>query len=140
MPAPSAAIGARKRAARSRITNGTAALPDADGRSAMSRRYRDVVALICADQGGAERLAEVRLQMIRRFAACCVIAEGMEAKLAAGETIDVGEHALLTSSMVRVAQRIGIDRRAREILPSLGHYLEAKATSHGDDAEPTDAE
>ena len=138
MPAPRTAIGSRKRAARSRISNGTAVL-DADGRSAVSRRYRDICAAVVADQGGAD-LAEVRLQMIRRFAACCVIAEGMEAKLAAGETINVGEHALLTSSMVRVAQRIGIDRRAREILPSLGRYLEAKATSYVDDAEPTDAE
>lgn len=51
----------------------------------------------------------------------------MEAKLARGERIDLTEHALLSSTLVRIAQRIGIDRRARTIGPDLQDYIEGKA-------------
>ena len=46
--------------------------------------------------------------------------------MARGEQIDLQEHATLCSSLVRLAQRIGIDRRARTIVPDLKDYLEAK--------------
>jgi hypothetical protein len=48
----------------------------------------------------------------------------MEAKLVAGEDIDLAEHATLSSTLVRLAQRIGIDRRANNITPSLKDYLD----------------
>jgi hypothetical protein len=118
-------IVARK--ARSRVSNGSATLPAVDGRSAVVRRFRDIVGQITADQGGAERLSEARLQLVRRFAAAAVLAEQLEARLARGEQIDVAQHALLCSTLVRVAQRIGIDRRAKSIAPDLADYLEAKA-------------
>jgi hypothetical protein len=111
---------------RSRITNGSALLPNTDGRSQIARRLRDLVAAISADQGGADRLAEARFQLIRRFAAAAVIAETMEARLANGEAIDVTTHALLCSTLVRLSTRIGINRTA-QIVPSLHDYLEAKA-------------
>jgi hypothetical protein len=46
-----------------------------------------------------------------------VLAEEMETKLANGEEIDIAQHALLCSSLVRLAQRIGIGRRSRNITP-----------------------
>jgi EAL domain-containing protein (putative c-di-GMP-specific phosphodiesterase class I) len=62
--------------------------------------------------------------LVRRFAAISVLAEQAEAKLARGETIDISEHALLCSTLTRLAQRIGIDRVARDITtPSLSEYL-----------------
>jgi hypothetical protein len=51
------------------------------------------------------------------------LAEQMEACLANGETININEHALLCSSLVRLAQRIGIDRVAKDISPSLSDIL-----------------
>jgi hypothetical protein len=47
----------------------------------------------------------------------------MEARIARGEEIDVQQHALICSSLVRLAQRIGIDRRARNITPTLSDLL-----------------
>jgi hypothetical protein len=78
---------------------------------------------IASDQGGANRLSETRLQLIRRFAAAACLAEQLEARLARGEQIDIQEHALLVSTMVRVAQRIGVDRVPRDVVPSLAEYL-----------------
>jgi hypothetical protein len=51
------------------------------------------------------------------------LAEQLEAKLARGEQIDIQEYSLLVSTMVRVAQRIGLDRVPRDVAPSLVEYL-----------------
>ena len=114
----------RKVYARSRLTNGKDLLPNIDGRSLIARRYRDICSAIAADLGGLDQLSEARIQLIRRYAACCVLAEEMESRLVRGGQIDVAEHAQLTSTMVRVAQRIGLDRVPRDISsPSLAHIL-----------------
>ena len=102
---------------RSRMTNGTALLPDIDGRSAIARRFKDITSGILADQGGADQCSESRLQLVRRFAAAAVLAEQLESRLANGEQIDIQEHALLCSTLTRLAQRIGIERRARDVTP-----------------------
>lgn len=115
----------RKRAATaaSRVTNGKETLPGVDGRSAVARRYHDICAAIAADQGGADRMSEARLQLVRRFAAAAVLAEQMEARLARGEKIDVGQHAHLSSTLCRLAQRIGLKRVARDVTPTLHEYM-----------------
>ena len=126
-PADNPVLALRKPTARSRVTNGRDLLPNVDGRSAIARRFRDIVAQLAADQGGVDRLSEARLQLVRRFAAAAVLAEAMEAKLARGEAIDLQDHALLSSTLVRLAQRIGIDRRAKTVVPDLHDYIEGKA-------------
>jgi hypothetical protein len=121
LPAPT------KAQARSRVSNGRDVLPDVDGRSLVARRYRDIVSAVASDQGGAEQLSEARLQLIRRFSAAAVLAELMEARLARGEQINIQEYSVLVSTMVRVAQRIGIDRIPRDVAPNLAEYLKEAA-------------
>jgi hypothetical protein len=116
---------AGRRYARSRVSNGGDVLPNTDGRSFVVRRYRDITDAIFVDQGGEDRCSESRKQLIRRFAAAAVIAEQMEARLANGEVINITEHAQLSSTLVRIAQRIGINRRLRDITPALPDYLDA---------------
>jgi hypothetical protein len=114
---------ARKSYARSRVTNGRDVLPGVDGRSTLARRFFDISSAILIDQGGADRCSEARVQLVRRFAAASVLAEEMEAKLANGESIDINEHALLCSSLVRLAHRIGINRAPRDVTPSVEDYV-----------------
>ena len=111
-PSLSARLSAtsRKRQARSRVSNGKELLPGVDGRSLVARRYRDVANAILTDQADGANCTEARLQLIRRFSAAAVLAEQLEARLANGEAIDIAEHALLCSTLTRLAQRIGIDR------------------------------
>ena len=104
-----------------------------DGRTMLARRYRDIVAAVASDQGGADQLSEARMQLVRRFAAAACLAEEAEARLVSGHVIDLPEHALLCSTLVRLAQRIGIDRRARNVVPDLRDYLEATVEPQGDD-------
>ena len=123
---PTARSADPKAYGRSRLSNGNDLLPDVDGRSPIARRYRDISSAMLTDQGGADQCSEARQQLVRRFAAAAVLAEQMEAKLANGEQIDIGEHALLVSSMVRVARQIGVNRIAKDITPSLSEYLRGK--------------
>jgi hypothetical protein len=124
MPTVSAIKERAKTHARSRVSNGKDILPDVDGRSMVARRYRDISNSIFTDQGGIERCSEARQQLIRRFAASSVIAEQMEAELANGKPINIAEHSLLSSTLTRLATRIGIDRRSRDITPpSVESYL-----------------
>lgn len=75
--------------------------------------------------------------MIRRFAAAAVLAEDMEAKLAAGAEIDISEHALLCSSLVRIGNKIGIDRVAKQVRNLDTVLLElAKAKGPAEAKEP----
>ena len=117
--------GIRPTKQRSRLTNGTALLPDIDGRSAIARRFKDIASGILADQGGADQCSELRLQLARRFAAAAVLAEQLESRLANGEQIDIQDHALLCSTLARLASRIGIERRARDVT-TLADYLQQR--------------
>lgn len=116
-------MNVKAKAAQSRVTTGKHILPGVDGRSPLARRYRDVLSALVVDQGGIDRLTEARVQLCRRFAASACIAEAMEADLVNGKQIDISEHCLLSSTLVRLANRIGINRTAREIIPTLHQYL-----------------
>ena len=118
-----ARFGRMPKARRSRITNGKDLLPNIDGRSGIARRYRDIAKAILVDQGGADRCSESRQQLIRRFAAAAVLAEQMEGRFANGEEIDIQQHATLSSTLVRLATRIGIDRLPRDVGMSIGDLM-----------------
>ena len=84
--------------------------------------------LLPRTMGGVDHCSEARLQLIRRFAALSVQAEAMEAQLANGTDIDITEYSQLTSTLVRVVSRLGINRTARNIMPHLHDYLEERAS------------
>ena len=119
-------VGSKPARTRSSVSNGKTLLPGIDGRSPTARRYKDICAALVADSGGVDRCSEARLQLIRRFSAACVMAEEVEAALVNGEEISIAEHSLLSSTLVRLAQRIGISRMPKNITPHLHDYLEQR--------------
>lgn len=115
----------KKRTSRTRLVGSAVdRLTAADQRTAVSRRYRGIVEAISSDQGGDAYLSEVRRQLVRRLAGAAVLAEQLETQLADGHAINIADYAALTSTMVRVASRIGLDRRLREVLPTVDQYLD----------------
>jgi hypothetical protein len=114
----------KKSQGRSRVSNRSDILAGVDQRSAIARRYRDLVIAVGNDQGGLEHLSETRLQLIRRLSGASVLAEQLEARMAAGEQIQITEYSTLASTIVRIAQRIGIDRIARDVIPELKQYID----------------
>ena len=84
---------------RARATNGGHFLPNIDGRSVAARRIYDITAAIANDLGGADRLSETRISLIRRFASLAMLAEEQEVKIANGEPIDVNAYAHMSSTL-----------------------------------------
>jgi hypothetical protein len=54
-------------------------------------------------------MTEVRAQLIRRFASLAVPAEAMDTSVANGQAVDVAQYALISSTLVRIATRLGIN-------------------------------
>jgi hypothetical protein len=123
-PVPRKALSPRSITNRSRVTNGGHFLPGGiDGRSATARRMYDIVAQVAADLGGADRLSETRLSLVRRFASLSAMLEEQEVHIARGETVDLSAFAHLSSTLCRLASRIGLKRVAKDITPTLAEYL-----------------
>jgi hypothetical protein len=124
-PNPGRAFRVRTPNARSKLTNGTRGmvLPGVDQRSAIARRFRDVMCSVISDAGGIDRLSEAKLQLIRRFSALVVQAETMEAAFVEGKPFDFDAHARISSTLVRLATRIGLKRAIKDITPSVEDYV-----------------
>ena len=113
----------------SKVTSGAELLPGIDGRSTTARRYRDLVVHLITDQGGADNISEVRAALIRRFAAAACLAEEIEARVCRNEQIDLDDHAQLVSSLVRLANHLGLERIPRTIGSYAAEILDGSLTT-----------
>lgn len=130
----------RKTHGRSRLSNNAEALIGVDMRTMIGRRYKDLVRAIISDQGGQDRLAEARIQLIRRFAGIGCLAEAAEARMALGQSFDVGEYIALASTMSRIAARIGISRTAKDAISLHEYITPAKPAPVEIDQDPPDCD
>ncbi len=114
---------------RSRVTNGSSLFTgDVDGRTAAAKRFRDVLAEIVSDLGGADLLSEGQRQLARRAAMMSVEAERMEAEAIATGAIDLDAYGTLADRLSRLFARIGLRRVPRAIGPlSIRDHLAQKA-------------
>jgi hypothetical protein len=106
---------------RSRVSNGNAVLDGVDGRSARVRRYRDLMSELTSDLGGDPSGAQTAI--IRRACTLIVTCEQAEAEMLAGGVLDLGEFTTAANSLRRLLSDLGLERRARDITPSLEKYL-----------------
>jgi hypothetical protein len=84
---------------RSKATNGKQLFLEGDARFKVSRRFRDVLASIATDLGGADRLSEGQKQIARRCAMLSVECEIMESAAVAGEPFDLDVYGQLTDRL-----------------------------------------
>jgi len=117
---------------RSRVTNGSSLFTgDVDGRTAAAKRFRDVLAEIVSDLGGADILSEGQRQLARRAAMMSVEAERQEAEAVAGGKLDPDSFGALADRLGRVFNRLGLKRVARDMTPNLRDYIAAHAREAG---------
>jgi hypothetical protein len=109
---------------RSRVTNGKTLFVEADQRGPWARRWRDVLAEIISDLGGADLLSEGQKQLARRCATISIACERMEGEAALGNEIDLDAYGQLTDRLGRALVRLGLRRHARDISPTLGQLLQ----------------
>ena len=95
---------------RTKIANDSEWLPDCDGRTLIAKRYREKVKALLVDHGGADQCSEECKTLITQFAAAAVLAEQMHAAMAKGADINVANHALLSSTLIRLGNKLGINR------------------------------
>ncbi len=126
MPATSTALDKPKAQARSRIGNGKALLQNVDGRSTAARRYREVLSQLVSDMGGDP--SEAQIIIARRAATLAVWCEQVESEMANGKGINIGEFTTATNALRRLLADIGLERRAKDITPSLSDYVSGKVT------------
>jgi hypothetical protein len=117
---------------RSRVTNGKTPFVEADGRGPWSRRWRDVLAEITNDLGGADLLSEGQRQLIRRATTISIACERMEGEAAAGAEIDLELYGRLVDRLGRAFQRLGLKRQPRDVTPTLSEYLAALRQSEAE--------
>lgn len=112
--------------ARSRVSNGSSTFLDGvDGRSALARRYRDLLAEMIRDLGGDPTAAQDAIA--RRAATLCVWCEQAEATMASGGSINIGEFSTTANAMRRLLVDLGLERKARDVTPlNLNQYLARK--------------
>lgn len=124
------ALAATKPTHRSRVTNGSAVLPGVDGRSVWMRRLRDLIDLHVSDLGGDAAVSAAERSIVRRAATLTVELERMEGAFAlAGEAapdaLDLYQRT--AGNLRRLLESVGLERRARDVTPSLSQYLASKA-------------
>jgi hypothetical protein len=117
---------------RSRMSNGSAVLPGVDGRSTWARRLRDLISLHLSDLGGDGAVSEAEKSIVRRVATLTVELERMESVFAlAGEALpeQIGLYQRTANSLRRLLESVGLERRAKNVTPTLAQYLESKAAA-----------
>jgi hypothetical protein len=98
------------------VTNGKRLHVARPGDTAWARRFRDVLAEIISDLGGHDGgLSEAQRQLARRAATISIMCEKLEGEAAAGRDIDLEKYGRLTDRLGRAFQRIGLERRARDV-------------------------
>ena len=124
---------------RSAVTNGKRLHVVHPGDTAWARRFKDVLAEITSDLGGADMLSEGQRQLARRIATISLACERMEGEAARGEPINLELYGRLTDRLGRALQRLGLERKPRDVTPSLAEYLASlQAESEPEAAEADD--
>jgi hypothetical protein len=94
-----------------------------DGRTNAAKVFDRLVVDIEGDLGGRDQLSTIERALVEAFAGACVTLHHLNAKLALGEEIDLSQHAQAVSAMVRVASRLGLQRRAKDVGPTLADVI-----------------
>jgi hypothetical protein len=84
---------------------------DLDNRTAAAKAFDRLYADVSSDLGND--LTAVERSLVEGFVGATIVLQALNTKLALGEEIDLGEHAAVCSSMVRIAAKIGLSRRSR---------------------------
>jgi hypothetical protein len=94
-----------------------------DGRSSAAKLFDQLTGAIEADLGGADQLSAIERNLVQAFAGAAVTLHHLNAQLMAGQEINLAQHAQAVSAMVRVASRLGLQRRQKDVGPSLADIL-----------------
>ena len=88
------------------------------------RAFNRLIGEISADLGGRDEISSIEKALVAAFAGATIMLDNLNARIALGETVDPVALGATISSLVRVATRLGIQRRSRDVNP-LADILQA---------------
>ena len=94
-----------------------------DGRTAAARMFDKLAADIAGDLGGIDQMSWIERTLVEAYCGAYISLANLNARIALGQAVDLGELSGTASAMVRIASRLGISRRARDVTPSLSDLL-----------------
>jgi hypothetical protein len=94
-----------------------------DGRANAAKFFDQLATNIENDLGGHDQLSAIERSLVEAFCGAAVTLQNLNTRLALGEAIDVSQHSQCVGAMVRVASRLGLQRRAVDVGPGLGDLL-----------------
>jgi hypothetical protein len=107
-----------------------------DGRTNAAKAFDRLVGEIIADLGGREACTALELNLIEAYVGAAIQVEALNCRQLLGETIDLTAYCQVASTMTRIASRLGLRRRPREVTPTLQSYLDGlAAVDKPDDAD-----
>ncbi len=106
-------------------TQGTV-LQGVDMRTNGGRRFKELCADMVSHLAGDPTTPEFHL--IRRGAALAVWCEQAEATQANGGEFDVATYSTAVNTLRRILADLGLERRSRDVTPSLDQYLAGRAS------------
>jgi hypothetical protein len=128
---------------RSAVTNGRRVLADVDHRGAEMRRLRDLVHLHVSDLGGENSLSHAERVLVGRASMLTLQCELMEGRFAQKEGAEATPNELETyqrcaNTLRRLLESLGLQRRSKNITPTLAQYRESQRQIGAEDAEGGD--
>jgi hypothetical protein len=86
-----------------------------------------------SDYGGSDLLSEAQLSLIRRAAAIEAELERLDAMLSRNEHVDLGQYGRAASHLRRLFETLGLERKARDVTPTLPDILREPVLEAADD-------
>jgi hypothetical protein len=106
-----------------------------DGRTQAAKFWDRMIGEIENDLGGHDQLSTIERTLIAAYVSAALTMQNLNTRLLCGEEIDFGQHSQAVSAMTRVASRLGIRRRSRDVTPDLDSYLKERAATTIEAAE-----
>jgi hypothetical protein len=67
-------------------------------------------------RGARDQLTTIERALVEGFAGAALTLNNLHTRLALGEAIDLSQHAQAVSAMVRIASRLGVQRRMKDVI------------------------
>jgi hypothetical protein len=94
-----------------------------DPNSAWARRFADLVQGYISDAGGRSILSQAQFALCKRAAGLECELEQMEGRMSLGQEINLDAYGRASSHLRRILETLGIERRMKDVGPSLGEIL-----------------
>ena len=102
-------------------------LDDLDRRTQAYQRTAEILEGVMSDMGGAEHCTTLQRSLAESVAVMGAMIRDLEVRFLKGEAVDITEYTSLINARRREATTIGLERKSRDVTPSLAEYVRSKA-------------